>query len=88
MICGAVLSMRKASSSDDARPGSGGWSTWPTTTATNVLEPFGQTAGAVKREGAVGVGRHDCTSKVPVKPRPPPPTASVMLPRCSPSNSM
>ena len=50
VICGAVLSMRKLSSSDDERPGKGGVSTCPTTTACTCWKPSGKTPGTVNEK--------------------------------------
>ncbi len=70
VICGAVLSMRNASSSDDDRPGQRRLSRPdrpPRPARAGSLRA--SAAGAGEREGTVGVGRHRAGRNVPVKPR-------------------
>ncbi len=85
MISGAVLSIRKASLAEEANPGNGGKSGWPTTTATAVWKPSGST-GAVTVKAPVEVVVVS-TSYLPIYPRPLGPAASVVVPPLSPLNS-
>ena len=63
---------------DEDRPGNGGASSWPTTTATTLWNPCGRPDDVTEKAPLALVVT--TSVYVPVKPRPPIPTASERMP--------